>query len=234
MPDLTTNACPLPQPVASAIPHPDACAVPQLPSLRWEWRTFDYQPERWAHLLHQVELLPSPAPAEEVWFLTPASPDIVKITHGRIEARRLLRTSASGLELWQPSLTADFPLQSDTVMALCDAWRCDRPARAPTVLDAAALLGWIDRALPQVRVLPVRKLRRRFRLLHCEGEWVTFETEAGQLESLSLEHHDPAIVHGALVALRLNGARNINCVDGLKRLLGWQLDAAHCVPAGCV
>ena len=43
-----------------------------------------------------------------------------------------------------------------------------------------------------------------------------------------------AIVHGALVALRLNGARNINCVDGLKRLLGWQLDAAHCVPAGCV
>lgn len=224
MPEVAVSACQLPQ--------SSSCAIPQPPPLRWEWRTFDYQLERWARLLRQVELLPSPEPSYEWYLLTPASADNVKLRGSGVEVKRLLRTNSSGLELWQPAFKCEFPLGPDAVRRLCDVWGVELPGIAPVLANGDALVSWLTRALPEVRVIPVRKLRRRFRVLHCEGEWVTLEIGDRKLECLALEHHDPGVVSAALVALRLQGARNINYVEGLKRLLGWQVDAAHCVPAG--
>ncbi|MES2304332.1 MAG: hypothetical protein V4558_02455 [Gemmatimonadota bacterium] len=236
---MTIDACAIPQPSACAIPTPVSCAIPEPaactyapePPLRWEWRTFDFQPERWARLLRQVELTPATAPSHETYLLTPRSPDNVKIREGRVEVKRLLRTSPAGLELWRPALKAEFPLDPDTVLALCHAWRCEQPETIPTIATPDALITWVTRALPEVRVIPIRKIRRRFRLGACEGESVTLDSGNARLESLALEHHDPAVLNEALAELQLSGARNINYVAGLKRFLGWSLDAAHCVPA---
>lgn len=222
MPELLADACSIPQPAACTY-------APEVP-LCWEWRTFHYQAHRWDRLLRQVELTPASAPANVTYLLTPASPDNVTIRDGHIEVKRMLRTSPAGLELWRPSLKQEFPLDPKAVSALCHAWRCEQPEIMPSVATPEALLAWVSRALPAVRVIPVRKLRRRFRLGECEGEWVTLESGSARLESLSLGHHDPMVVLQAMAELQLSGAPNINYVAGLKRFLGWSLDTAHCAP----
>ncbi|MES2125238.1 MAG: hypothetical protein V4503_11185 [Gemmatimonadota bacterium] len=238
MPEVATNSHSLPQanaggtpvPTTGAVPVPPACTFAPEPPLRWEWRTFDYQAQRWARLLQQVELTPTPGPSSETYLLTPRSPDNVKIRNGRVEVKQLLRTSPDGLELWRPSLKEEFPLDSRTVSALCHAWQCEQPEVTPVLPTPEALTAWITRTLPEVRIIPIRKLRHRFRLGECEGEWASIESDDATLETLALEHHDPAVLRQALDTLRLTDAPNINYVTGLKRFIGWTLDPVHRIP----
>lgn len=175
-------------------------------------------------MLKQVELLPASASSSEIYLLSRHSPDNVKLRSGRVEVKQLLCTSATGLELWRPCLKAPFPLDADVVSDLCDAWRCEHPARVPLLGTAEMLLNWVARTLPMVQPLPIRKLRRRFRIATCAGEWATVESNGVRRESLSLEHSDLAVVLAAMDALDLTGEPNTNYVTGLKQFLGWSLD----------
>lgn len=240
MPEFSSNTCSLPlpaicslpEPTACSLPEPAACTLPASPPLQWEWRTFDYQPQRWSWLLHHVELTPSPEPSSEVFLMTPETADDIRLTRGHLEVKRLVRTSASGLEAWRPVLSETFPLYPATVFELCDSWGVSCPVMLPEMPTSTAFLSWLGRTLPSVRIIAARKVTRRFRVLGCDGEWVTLQSGENRLETLSLAHHDPAVIQGAMLELRLMGAPNINYTKGLKRFLGWHLDSAHCVLAG--
>jgi hypothetical protein len=58
-------------------------------------------------------------------------------------------------------------------------------------------------------------------LAECDGERVTILIEGRLLESLSLEHVDPAVLLAALKALHLDQEANTNYLRAIKGVLGW-------------
>ena len=211
--------------VKDAIVLPDGEPAPAVsapaPAPRWEWRSFDYRPELWEEVLRGAVASGPGAPTAETYFLTRQSASNVKLRGERVEVKQLLETDAAGLELWRPVLKAAFPLAPDVLAELCDYWRRPRPDVCPPLPTPEHLLSFLARQAPDVRVIPLRKWRRAYRLEECIAERATVLVEGGPLETLSLEHADPVLLHAALRTLHLDQARNTNYVLALKRLVGW-------------
>ena len=201
--------------------NPISTATPTEPKLRWEWRSFEYKPHLWQEAMAGSVRTTPLVMTSEIYLPTRRSPCNVKIRHELLDVKQLRTTDAAGLELWEPTLKCGFPLPPETLDALCHDWQCLRPDTVPSLPTPEHLLSFISRSLPDVRIVPLRKWRRRIRLADCDGERVTILIEGRLLESLSLEHQDPAVLLAALKALRLDQEENTNYLRAIKGVLGW-------------
>ena len=220
-----------PEPPMSSADAEDAIVLPESepttpaaapePSPRWEWRSFDYRPQLWQEALRGAAAAGSGALTAETYLLTRQSTSNVKLRDDRVEVKRLLQTDGAGLEQWRPVLKAAFPLAPNVLAELCDHWQRPRPDVCPLLPTSEHLLSFLARQAPDVRVIPLRKWRRAYRLHECTAERATVLVDGGLLETLSLEQADPALLLAALQTLHLDKERNTNYVLALKRLVGW-------------
>jgi hypothetical protein len=199
---------------------PICVATGAAPSLAWEWRSFDYQPQLWrAALLRGVRTGPGSMTAE-TYLLAGRSPDSVKLRSDRVEVKQPLHTDSAGLQRWNPVVSAMFPLTRGTMDMLFHAWRRPGVDVLPPLITPTDLVSYLYSHAPDVRVIPLRKWRRAFRVRGCAVERTTVLVGGAVLESFSIAHEDAATLEYVVRSLHLPLERNTSYVAELKRLVG--------------
>jgi exopolyphosphatase/guanosine-5'-triphosphate,3'-diphosphate pyrophosphatase len=184
---------------------------------RWEWRTFGDRfggaEQRFAVLTpeHVQE-------SDEVYLLSPAADESVKVRDGLLDVKHLERVNDDGLEQWKPVLKAGFPLSADEVGIASGALGVPPPSRPDvSTVDDLVAVG------KQVVAAPVSKRRVHYTLNGCMAELTDVRTEIAQTRTIAIEAEDPALVIAAVRELGLGERPNVSFPRGLKTLLG--LDA---------
>lgn len=193
----------------------------QPPPARWEWRTFEYSPERWQDVLGGGQQMTAGSLTTETYLLVPGSGANVKVRNGLLEIKELLRTSEAGLQQWWPTLRASFPLTPADLTVVLATWSCPAAPAAPIIGSPEALIGFLQQRMPVLRALPVKKWRRSFDLEGCKAERATILVRGELLESMAVEHLDPTLLLHVLQSHHLDRLPNTSYPVALGRVLGW-------------
>jgi hypothetical protein len=200
-----------------------AGAVPSGITPRWEWRLIQSQLPIGAEELAALVTRP-PRDSTETYLLSSAAPHNVKLRGGKLEIKALEAVHPSGLERWCPVLSATFPVSRQAVALLNEALGLGAFALPGPILDAGSLLRQLP---PRVVVVPLCKRRHALTLDGCPGEWVLLEVGGRQLQSLSLEHPDPARILDVLHARQLHPEHNTSYPTALLRLMAGVSPMSH-------
>jgi hypothetical protein len=174
------------------------------PDGRWEWRSFDFQPQIWHDAVRDAVRIATHTLTAETCFLAGQSSSSVKLRDGRLDVKRLSRTGEYGMELRRPERAREFPLAARAVAGLFDEWK--RPLRASCrgFLAPEDLISYVAQRVPHVRIVPVRKWRRVYRTSGCDVEWASALISGQLLESLSLASGDARTLRDTLRALHVD------------------------------
>jgi exopolyphosphatase/guanosine-5'-triphosphate,3'-diphosphate pyrophosphatase len=181
---------------------------------RWEWRTFG------EHLGDAEDRFAALSPESvhesgELYLLSPASDDTVKVRDGLLDIKHLEHVNEDGLEQWKPILKEGFPLSAEAVsVALATLGVSTAPA--PTVATVEDLVA----ASNELVAVEVAKRRVHYTLSGCMAELTDVRTDAAQTRTIAVESEDPALVIAAVRELGRASRPNVSFPRGLKTLLG--------------
>lgn len=185
------------------------------PMARWEWRTFGDElgeaGERLAAL--DPELVTE---SDEVYLLSAAGLDAVKLRDGLMDVKHLEQVDADGLELWRPVLKAPLPVSAADARAVLAALRVD------AALDGGAydLAGLVAAADGEIRVVEVHKTRRHVTVGGCMAELTDLRGDGHSTRTIAIEAEDPARVIAAVRELGLGARPNVSMPQVLRTLTG--------------
>ena len=194
---------------------------------RWECRWFDLEPPV-AESRLAIDPDELPGTTVETYFVSLRTPHNVKVRHGELEIKRLLRIEPDGLELWMPTLHAPFPLETSAREAIAGAWGVTLPAASPAPLTLHAF-DRLAAEFADLRHVTLTKHRLRLRHAGCPGELVTIEVAGRRWMSLAFEHEDRSLVRAASADLGLDPRLNLSYPAALKRLFALPASPAHAV-----
>jgi len=185
---------------------------------RWEWRTFG---ESFGEAeAKYAALTPSDIQeSDELYFLSPASNQNVKVRFDLMDIKTLVETNADGLEQWKPMMKAKFPLPVEEVKKVLEALgvTVSSLARPEYTLDQfVAELGEPG----GLRAVQVHKKRVRYEVNGCTSELTDVVADGKKIRTAALELEDAARVTATVRELGLGGFSNISYPRGLKQLLG--------------
>jgi exopolyphosphatase/guanosine-5'-triphosphate,3'-diphosphate pyrophosphatase len=186
---------------------------------RWEWRSFGEEFGGAEDRLGALE--PERVEAsDELYLLSAAGDDTVKVRGGLLDVKRLQQVSADGLEQWLPVLKAAFPVPAaDAASALAALGVEDAPLeRERYTLEQ--LLGEVVEPDDRLLAVEVHKRRARHTVGGCLAELTDVRTEQGATRTIAVESDDPAAVIAAVHELGLRGRPNVSYPRGLASLVG--------------
>ncbi len=186
--------------------------------LRWEWRTFGeasggaeqhikaFQPDRLRE-------------SAEIYILSAACNDNVKIRHMLIDIKTLQHVDKDGLELWKPDMKASFPLRKEEIVRIFETLRvAPRPIRR----DAYTLeqfIGELVKASRHLHAVDVRKKRTGYPINGCIAEIAELTIEGLSTHTVAIEAEDPVLLMTTVRQLGLDRFSNVNYVRRLKNLV---------------
>ena len=185
---------------------------------RWEWRAFD------DGFLGAARRFASLAPegrqeGDEVYLLSSAADENVKIRDRLMDIKRLQQVNADGLEQWRPVMKAAFPLAAALAGQVFDALGLSaQPSRGAYTLDQ--LLEELVTPDGRVRRVPAHKERVQYRIDGCLAEMTEVVVGDKHVRTAAIESEDPARVIAVVRDLGLGGFENTSYPRGLKRLIG--------------
>jgi hypothetical protein len=160
--------------------------------------------------------------AREETYLISAATDSCnpKIRGGRVNIKVLLAT-LQGLELWNPVLEADFPLDR-TVIAeqIFPALELESPGLARPSYSLEDFVEEVIRPQPRITVVMAAKRRTRFRLDECLAEFTSVALGQVARETVAIESIEPDPVLRLVREFHLDGMPNMSYVRALKQVLG--------------
>ena len=183
---------------------------------RWEWRTFGQ------HFGAAEASFAALTPAgvqesDELYLLAPGG-DTVKIRFDLVDVKSLREVDGRGLERWEPTLKAGFPIGADGVRRVVDALRIDG-------LDVDQGGYTVDRFVDflassgSVRPVQVHKHRVRYTVGGCSAELSNVTADGRSIRTLAIESEDGAAVSAAVRSVGLAGYINTSYPRGLTALL---------------
>jgi exopolyphosphatase/guanosine-5'-triphosphate,3'-diphosphate pyrophosphatase len=186
---------------------------------RWEWRSFGEEfggaeDRLGAHEPERVE------ESEELYLLSAAGDDTVKVRGGRLDVKHLQQVSADGLEQWLPVLKAAFPVPAADVASALAALGIEAPSLARDAYTLEELLGELVEPSPGLLAVKVHKRRERYTAGDCLAELTDVRTERAATRTIAVESDDPAAVSAAVRALGLWDRPNVSYPHGLASLVG--------------
>ena len=181
---------------------------------RWEWRMFGDPPAVTAAVLETLDIT-AVQESDETYYLAPhPDHDTVKLRAALMDVKVLREVDADGLERWEPVLKASFPL-ADAVTRVFGSLGLSAPG-VPSLdvvaFDTLAKAGG-------VRPVAVHKVRRRFELEGCTGEWTDVTADGRMTQTVAVESPDAEAVVRARRRLRLDGFVNTSYPKGIGALL---------------
>jgi exopolyphosphatase/guanosine-5'-triphosphate,3'-diphosphate pyrophosphatase len=160
---------------------------------------------------------------DEVYVLSSAGGDTVKVRGDLMDVKHLLRVDDDGLEQWAPVMKAPFPLPVDDARSVLAALHTDTSVpltRSSYSLDE--LLQEVVGPVPELLAVPVHKRRERFEVNRCMTELTQVRVGNVSGRTVAVEGENPADVLGTVRELGLAGLPNLCYPRGLR----WLLSAA--------
>jgi exopolyphosphatase / guanosine-5'-triphosphate,3'-diphosphate pyrophosphatase len=186
---------------------------------RWEWRTFGERLGAGERRL--AALAPeSVAESEELYLLSAADGDTVKVRDGLLDVKRLEQVDEDGLEQWRPVLKAAFPVPADDIGSVLAELKVATPARELAAYTLDQLLDQLVRPADGLVAVNVHKRRQRFSFAGCAAELTDVRTGDRATRTIAVESEDRARVLAAVRELGLALRPNVNYPRGLRALLG--------------
>jgi exopolyphosphatase/guanosine-5'-triphosphate,3'-diphosphate pyrophosphatase len=168
---------------------------------RWEWRTFG--DSFGAAEVELTQWVVSGASQSDEQYLVTADGDNVKIRDDLLDIKVLREVAHRGLERWEPTLKASFPLDRPTVGTLYAALRCPLPPLSRDAYSEAELLSDLIDATETIRIVHVHKRRARYTLGDCMCELTELEVDGKPNRTLAIESVEPALVTAQVAAFGL-------------------------------
>lgn len=142
----------------------------------------------------------------------------VKIRAGKLEVK-VLRRRQQTLELWDRTLSADFPISVDDIESLVlPALGLDVEIGERGALTEGALMALIS-GQPALATVEVEKERTLFDLGDCEAEFCKLRIGDEKLHTVSIETPDADVAADVLGNVGLNDAANESYAEFLQRRL---------------
>jgi hypothetical protein len=184
----------------------------------WEWRTFAASRNEFQGLRLGA---PGAAPvvSHEISILCGGSLHDVVVQESSLRLKWRKEVGPGGLELWDPVLTASFPIPASAVLRLFEAWGLASPLLAQASYSRAEFL---ERVLPLesgLRAVAVAKRTESHLLDGVRCDLISLSADHVSLECVAIEHEDPELTLQVLRRLGLLGRGNTSYSQGLKQAL---------------
>lgn len=181
---------------------------------RWEWRTFGESFGAAESALTEWE--PTGTSESDERYLVTAAAENVKIRDDLLDIKVLREVDAHGLERWEPTLKAPFPLDAATLATVFAALRTPEPPLTRSSYDEAEFFSALIDTNPAIRVARVHKRRLRYERGACMGELTDFEVDGFRTRTLALESTDPDAVIEQIATLGLAHQPNTSVPAALR------------------
>jgi len=186
---------------------------------RWEWRAFG---EDFGQAEAAIRATGEPFVREsaEVYVVSRRSGDNTKIRNQLMDIKRLRQVDAHGLEQWYPVTKSGFPLPREEVERVFAAWGLEPPELEQC--DHTTLIDELVAAHPDLRAVPVTKLRHGFLIDEAMVELADLTIDGSPIRTVCVEHADPERVWRVVGELGLQHRENVNYLRAIKRAVGWE------------
>ena len=184
---------------------------------RWEFRVFGTQVDGFDALVDGI----TPervASSHEQYFLSVHTNASVKVRDGAMDVKERLSVDDHGLELWAPTLEAEFPVTASAVATVFQTLGAGVPGDLSDEYSIDALVELIG-IHDDLMIVGVEKHRRHFEIDGCMAESTAFSVDGSQTRSITLESSDPRLVVRTRRRIGLDRWPNLSVARGLKALL---------------
>jgi hypothetical protein len=196
---------------------------------RWEWRCFGaYCP---VDALRRAALLGPPRDSREIYLVADRDDVNIKIRDGLLDVKVRDAVDYDGLEQWAPVVKSEFPLLKAAALTLCQRLYLPAPERVREAYDRDTFVDELAVHDLQLRVVDVRKRRTSGAFAGCRAEVAAVWFDGVPVETMALEHEDPARLLSALSTLGLAPHDNRNYIKALREFCA---SAPGASPAGTV
>ena len=198
---------------------------------RWEWRSFG---ERFGEA---ESALAARSPdqvieTDEVYLLSDAGGDVVKVRHELMDIKRLHQVDDDGLEQWSPVMKAPLPLSAGeftAVVAALGVASSEPPAR--TSYSLADVREELIEPNPHLLEVEVHKRRQRYLVDGCMAELTDVRVGGRSTRTIAIESEDPMRVIATVRAHGVPGP-NINFVRGLRAMVRFGVERFAVIDVG--
>lgn len=184
---------------------------------RWEWRIFGSRlktAEDW--LAPQAST--GTQETDEVYFLC-GKQTIVKLRHNLMDIKTLRETNADGLERWEPTLKAAFPLSLTDAKRTFEAIPLAPPSLSRGTWSVEDFTNDFAGHGGPMRAIPVHKKRIRYAIDGCLLELSDVVVEGKPTRTLAIESEDAAAVTALVRTIGFEGLTNRSYLCGLAALV---------------
>jgi exopolyphosphatase/guanosine-5'-triphosphate,3'-diphosphate pyrophosphatase len=186
---------------------------------RWEWRTFG---ESFGESDDRFAALEPGGVQEsdEVYLLSPATDENVKIRDLLMDIKTLEQVNAEGLEQWKPVMKGAFPLSAAQVKNVFAALGVAPPPLARGEYSLEQFVAELAEPGQRLRVVQVHKRRVRYKVNGCMSEVTEVVADGNKTRTVAIESEDAARVITTVRSLGLDRFENMSYPRGLKQLIG--------------
>jgi exopolyphosphatase/guanosine-5'-triphosphate,3'-diphosphate pyrophosphatase len=183
---------------------------------RWEWRIFDKD----LSFLEKPPAFHEPESVQkstDMYFVSQASENNIKIRHHTLDIKRLLQTNKHGFEQWTPILKELFPLSKETTDAVWKGLSVSVEAPSTFPLSLNHFLNTLKKDT-HIASITVEKERNRYMIDGCMGEYSRICVNGSHYETIALEHYDDNHLYRTLQSLGWESKLNMNYIYFLKSI----------------
>jgi exopolyphosphatase/guanosine-5'-triphosphate,3'-diphosphate pyrophosphatase len=186
---------------------------------RWEWRTFGdrFDPEVGAAF---AALTPTGVQeSDELYLLGGADAATVKVRFDLMDVKALREVAPSGLQRWEPTMKASFPMAAADVRSVAAALGLGAPDLRRDTYTLDEFLAEVTGPSGAVRPVQVHKRRVRYVVNGCTAEVSDVVADGHTTRTIAIEDPDPVAVLTGVDSVGLGGFVNTSYPSGLAALL---------------
>ncbi|MCK0131623.1 hypothetical protein MWU59_08915 [Flavobacteriaceae bacterium F08102] len=193
---------------------------------RFEFRTFGHTFDKSAKLMADLSVdVPESVrerSSEEIYILSKTTElSNVKIRHDEIDIKTLVHT-VDGFEQWNPLLKSGFPISTEVLNnEVFPVLNVEHPPLIKEQYSLEEFLAIVC-AHPQLEKINVHKQRFGFMVNKTICEVGNVVINGVRIKTISTESTELADVKKTIADLELDDFENINYVQAIKRIIGWE------------
>lgn len=194
------------------------------PVPRYEFRTFARDFGLVAQKIRRASTCLDIRESEEIYIVTTGKDHLnLKIRDGRLQIKQLL-DGRHGLERWQPTIDAAFPLSPELVRdILAPVLGLQGILPAHSQYSPELLLAELTATRPTIRQARVFKRRFRFAIDHCPTEIDQLSVNGAAIGSVAVESEVPETLQAVIARIGLDEYENINYPRALRCIMGMEM-----------
>src|SRR4051794_36362419 len=187
---------------------------------RWEWRIFG---DDFGEAERRIAAEPPERVGEsdEIYGVSPRRDASGKLRDERLDVKERLAVDEDGLEQWNPTMKAAFPVTTAEARGVFEALGLTAPGLDRATYTALELAAAIRAASDDVRALRVHKRRAHYSVADCMAEITELDVEGATTRTIAIEAEDAALVRAAVHELGFDGRPVVCMARGLKGLVGF-------------